>query len=391
MNTDVMIIGAGPAGLSFARSLADTGLKAVVVEKFSAGLLANPLIDGRDIALTHLSKGILERLGVWERIPEAEISLIRAAKVLDGDSPYALHFDHQKVSDDALGYLIPNYLIRKAVYEEVITLPDVDLITEVTADTVRTDAGMATVTLSDGQTITSKLLVAADSRFSQCRRAMGISASMLDFGRVVIVCRMEHEQGHNGVAHECFNYGETLAVLPLSGNSSSIVITLPTSRSEETLSMDPESFSARVQSNFGNRLGQMKLVGERYPYPLVAVYANKFVATRFALIGDAAVGMHPVTAHGFNLGLRGQDTLTMEIRAALARGRDIGSSSLLQRYQAKHRRVTRPLYVGTNALVRLYTDDRPLHKVIRKAVLRFGGALPPVKQAIVNQLTEIQN
>lgn len=391
MNTDVMIIGAGPAGLSFARSLADTGLKAVVVEKFSADLLANPPIDGRDIALTHLSKGILERLGVWERIPEEEISLIRAAKVLDGDSPYALHFDHQKVSDNALGYLIPNYLIRKAVYEEVITLPDVDLITEVTADTVRTDAGMATVTLSDGQTITSKLLVAADSRFSQCRRAMGISASMLDFGRVVIVCRMEHEQDHNGVAHECFNYGETLAVLPLSGNSSSIVITLPTSRSEETLSMDPESFSARVQSNFGNRLGQMKLVGERYPYPLVAVHANKFVATRFALIGDAAVGMHPVTAHGFNLGLRGQDTLTMEIRAALARGRDIGSSSLLQRYQAKHRRVTRPLYVGTNALVRLYTDDRPLHKVIRKAVLRFGGALPPVKRVIVNQLTEIQN
>lgn len=391
MNTDVIIIGAGPAGLSFARSLADTGLQAVVVEKFSAAVLANPPIDGRDIALTHLSKGIMERLGVWGRIPEQEISLIREAKVLDGDSPYALHFDHQEVSDDALGYLIPNYLIRKAVYEEVITLPDVDLITEVTADTVRTDKGMATVTLSDGQTITSKLLVAADSRFSQSRRAMGISASMLDFGRVVIVCRMEHERDHNGIAHECFHYGETLAVLPLSGNSSSIVITLPTSRAEETLSMDPECFSAHVQSNFGNRLGQMKLVGERYPYPLVAVHANKFVATRFALIGDAAVGMHPVTAHGFNLGLRGQDTLTKEIRAALARGRDIGSGSLLERYQVKHRRVTRPLYVGTNALVRLYTDDRPLHKIIRKAVLRFGGALPPVKRAIVNQLTEIQN
>ncbi len=391
MNTDIIIIGAGPAGLSFARSLAGTGLKAVVVEKFSAEVLANPPIDGRDIALTHLSKGIMERLGVWSRIPEEEISLIREAKVLNGDSPYALHFDHQKVSDDALGYLIPNYLIRKAVYEEVVTLPDVDLITEVTADTVRTDAGMATVTLSDGQTITSKLLVAADSRFSQSRRAMGISASMLDFGRVVIVCRMEHERDHNGIAHECFNYGETLAVLPLSGNCSSIVITLPTSHSDEILNMDPECFNARVQSNFGNRLGQMKLVGERYPYPLVAVHANKFVATRFALIGDAAVGMHPVTAHGFNLGLRGQDTLTTEIRTALARGRDIGSSSLLERYQVKHRRVTRPLYAGTNALVRLYTDDRPLHKVIRKAVLRFGGALPPVKRAIVNQLTEIQN
>jgi len=389
MNTDVIIIGAGPAGLSFARSLADTGLGVVMLEKLSEEVLADPPVDGRDIALTHLSRSILERLGVWARFPDDEVSLIREAKVLDGDSPYVLHFDHRKVCDDALGYLVSNHVIRRAVYEEVATLDNVELLTGVTATSVTTDPEQASVTLSDGRTLEAKLIVAADSRFSESRRKMGISASMLDFGRVVIVCQMEHERPHNGIAYECFRYGETLAVLPLVGNRSSIVITVPTTRSEEILNMEPERFNARVQGQFEHRLGDMRLTGERYPYPLVAVHADRFVATRFALVGDAAVGMHPVTAHGFNLGLRGQDTLTREITAVLQQGGDIGAAGPLERYQSRHRRITRPLYLGTNTIVRLYTNDRPLHKMMRKAALRFGNTFVPIKRAIVNQLTEI--
>ena len=153
------------------------------------------------------------------------------------------------------------------------------------------------------------------------------------------------------------------------------------------LALPPEEFTARVQAQFQNRLGQMHLVGERHAYPLVAVYAHRFAGARCALLGDAAVGMHPVTAHGYNLGLSGVESLTQALVAAQADGADLGAASVLQRYASAHHRHAWPLFQGTNAIVRLYTDDRPLPKLLRQAILAGSSRLPPLKAAIVSQLT----
>lgn len=391
MKYDVVIIGGGPAGLSFARALAETDLNVVIIEKLAKKILADPAFDGRDIALTHLSVKLLKELGAWSRIPSDCISPIKEARVMDGTSSYFLHFDHRKACHDALGYLVSNHLIRKALYEEVGTLSNVRLMTNIAVTSVSTDSEGASVLLSNGKTIEAALIVAADSRFSETRRLAGIPAAMRDFGQIVIVCRMEHEKPHRNIAYECFNYGRTLAVLPLTGNQSSIVITAPTYRSNEILAMSDKQFSDDISCAFKHRLGRMKLVGERFPYPLVAVYADKFVSSRFALIGDAAVGMHPVTAHGFNLGLRGQDTLAKEIKSALVRGVDFSSSTVLKNYQSKHRRVSHPLYLATNGIVRLYTNDILPARIMRKTILRLGNNIWPIKRAIMNQLTAIEN
>ena len=101
--------------------------------------------------------------------------------------------------------------------------------------------------------------------------------------------------------------------------------------------------------------------------------------------------MHPVTAHGFNLGIRGQDTLAKEIKSALARGVDFSSSTVLENYQSKHRRVTYPLYLATNGIVRLYTNEILPAKIMRKTILRLGNNIWPIKRAIMNQLTAIEN
>ena len=113
----------------------------------------------------------------------------------------------------------------------------------------------------------------------------------------------------------------------------------------------------------------------------------RFVAQRFALIGDAAVGMHPVTAHGFNLGLSGADILARQIRKALRHGRDIGADSVLASYQTRHMLDTRPLFHGTNSVVGLFTNDSFPATLLRKAVLHLSNHLPPVKWAIRNKLT----
>jgi len=382
MNYDIIIVGAGPAGLSFAQSLANTGLQIALIEKQSEQQLAAPEFDGRDIALTHLSVRILKELGIWERFEPDERPPIKEARVLDGTSPYCLNFDGKRDSIDALGFIVSNHVIRRALFDAVQTLDNVEILTDLSVTSVLANDSEASVVLSDGQTIQSRLVVAADSRFSETRRMMGIAASMHDFGRVCVVSRMQHEKPHDGIAFECFHYGRTLAVLPLTSHRSSIVVTAPMDQRASIMETDDTQFSSDIQERFDNRYGDMRLVSKRFAYPLVGVHAAKFCAKRFALIGDAAVGMHPVTAHGYNLGLSGQEILAKEIIDAAAQGRDIGATSLLQKYQNKHMRTTRPMFHGTNEIVKFFTDDRAPAKLARSIALRLANRIPPIKRVI---------
>lgn len=388
MKYDIIIIGAGPAGLSFARSLASSKLNILIVEKASLESLREPVFDGREIALTHLSVKLLQTLDAWRHIPDEFIAPIKHARVLNGKSDYTLNFDSSQASVEALGFLVPNYQIRKALFTTVESQENITLLTGVSVSDVRTGNQEASVSLSSGEQLTASLLVAADSRFSDTRRKIGIPADIHDFSRTAIVCRMQHEYSNHNTALECFHYGRTLAVLPMKGNMCSIVITVSSDMADQILGMGEAQFAGEVQMRLKNRLGNMKLIGERYPYPLVGVHANRFVARRFALIGDAAVGMHPVTAHGFNLGIRGAHCLADKINSALDKGRDFATSAVLEKYQANHMKVTRPLYLGTNSIVGLYTNESVPAKLLRNVTLRLANNFPPIKQLITNKLTD---
>ena len=385
---DVVIIGAGPAGLSFACSLAEKKIRVLIVERSSIDSISNPQPDGREIAITHQSRKILYELGVWSLIDGDEVSLLKEAKVYSGSSNSLLDFDAKKSSIEALGYLVPNYLIRKGLYERVLQANNVDIVSDISVEDINTNNTGAEVTLSDGKNVKSRLIVAADSRFSEIRRKMGIPSLMKDFSKVMIVTRMEHEKDHNHVALECFNYGHTLALLPLNGNVSSVVLTVSADNAKEILSLSETKFNEMATEGFKQKLGQMKQIGERYSYPLIGVYAQKFKAKRFALVGDAAVGMHPVTAHGFNLGLKGQDLLSFAVKRAFDHGLDIGSDEVLNDYERKHINFSRLMYFGTNGVVALFTNDTFVAKRIRKLVLKFANRFPPVKSLITSHLTE---
>ena len=388
MDYDVIIIGAGPAGLSFARSLAETRLRILLVEKSPLKTIENPAEDGREIALTHLSVKLMKELSTWNRVEPDSISPIKTAKVLNGNSSYSLDFTRPSESLEALGYLIPNHLIRKAFYDEVATFNNIEFITETSVIEVDTNDVLGSITLETGQMLTASLIVSSDSRFSETRRKMGISSSMQDFSRTAIVCRMEHELSHEQTAFECFHYGKTMALLPMTGNLSSVVITISNYKVDAVLKMTDEQFNSQVQQWFGNKLGKISLVGKRHSYPLIAVHADKFVSNRYAVVGDASVGMHPVTAHGFNLGLRGAHTLADEIKQALAKGKDIASPAVLKRYERKHMRVTKFLYHGTNHIVGLFTSETRPAKLIRNTALRIANNFPPIRHLITAKLTE---
>jgi len=365
-------------------------------------VLADPPPDGREIALTHPSVATLQRIGSWQRLAAHEIGLLRQAQVHDGPvgqrGAMQLHAGGSGV--DHLGWIVPNHALRRTAYEAAAQLPGVRLIAGARVTHVAVTPAHAELEYTGArqsgapaERLQAPLLIAADSRFSAMRRQLGIGASMHDFGRTVIVCRLRHELAHHEVAHECFGYEQTLAILPLPGDPvdgspmCSAVVTTGAAQAQELLALSPEEYAARVQAQFQHRLGAMQLAGERHAYPLVAVYAHRFAATRCALLGDAAVGMHPVTAHGYNLGLAGVHSLTQALTAAHARGADLGAASVLEPYARGHHRHAWPLYQGTNAIVRLYTDDRPLPKLLRQAVLAGSNRLPPLKGLIVSQLT----
>lgn len=389
-NVDVVIVGAGPSGLCFAQMLAESGLRIAVLEKQPEEAIANPAFDGREIAITHRSARLMRELGIWQHIDESAISPLRDARVLNGGALNAMLIDHRDTTQKELGYLISNFLIRKAAYTAVKATPSITLIPNATISHLTTDNDKARVTLNNGQIIEAKLVVAADNRFSETRRLMGISASMHDFGKTMMVCVMTHAVDHQHTAWEWFDYGQTLALLPMNGEKSSVVITMPPREIARLMAMPEEAFNVEVEQRFGRRLGAMRLVSTRHAYPLVSVYSKKFVAKRFALIGDAAVGMHPVTAHGFNFALRGADHLACAVKKVAQEGADIASTQLLGNYERFHQHATRPLFMATHAIAKIYSNDQLPARIVRSLSLRIGSRLPPFKRAMANMLTDVR-
>lgn len=387
VQTDVAIVGAGPTGLCLARALSGSGLTVRIFDTQPLAALREPAFDGREIALTHASRRNLEQLGLWQRIAAEEIATLRDAKVLNGASPFSLDITAHDGRSSALGWLVPNHLIRKAAFEAVAECPESEVQAGIRIARIERGSERVALQLEDGRQFAARLLVAADSRFSQTRRALGIGAKMHDFGRVMMVCRVQHEVPHRQVAWEWFGHGgQTLALLPLGGARASVVLTLPPEPMRQLEALDDVALARDFERRFDYRLGRMEVIGSRHVYPLVSVYADRFVGPRLALLGDAAVGMHPLTAHGFNLGLSGQARLAQTVREAAQAGRDIGSLALLQAYERGHRRATRPLYLATQTIASLYGDERLPARIARDAALRLAQYTTPFRRLVAAHL-----
>lgn len=419
---DTVIVGAGPAGLSLAQALKPLGLRVALVEQSSRASLANPAFDGREIALTQHSVGLMKQLDMWDRLPAEAVSPLRDARVMDGADPFAMTISHQDApasrtagGPSELGFLVGNHHIRKAAFDALSPLDgdalfappaqaDDSLIgtwlfagqavqaVHSTGTQVATE-GCAQVVLADGRVLTADLLVAADSRHSSTRRALGIAADMHDFGRSMLVCVMTHQVPHHHTAWEWFDYGQTLALLPMNPcpqtglYRSSVVLTLPSSEMQGVQALDDAAFNTELTRRFANRLGAMTLASTRHVYPLVAVYPRRLIGNRLACVGDAACGMHPVTAHGFNLGLKSVDALVAELSRGRRLGRSLSDATVLARYERVHWLASRPTYLATQLVTHLYTHETAPARLLRQAALRVGQRFAPFRRAVAASLT----
>jgi len=381
---DVLISGGGMVGLPLGLALAQGGLKTVIADAAPPAKMLDPGFDGRVSALAYASVRMLTALGVWERLaPDAQP--IREILVSDGQagkpaSPFSLHFDAQEVGAEALGYIAENRHIRAALYQAVVSCPNLELMAPAAVKSLTVEGAGAVARLDTGEEISATLAVAADGRESMLRSQMGIQIIGWSYPQTGIVATVEHERPHNGVAYEHFLPSGPFAILPMTGNRSSLVWTEAKAKAPALLALDEAGFNDELARRFGNHLGKTRSAGPRWSYPLSFHLAREFVRPRFALAGDCAHGIHPIAGQGLNLGLKDAAALAEVLLDAGRLGRDIGALDTLKRYERWRRFDSFALAASTDALNRLFSNDIAPLRHLRDLGLGIVDSIGPARR-----------
>ncbi|NVJ99760.1 MAG: UbiH/UbiF/VisC/COQ6 family ubiquinone biosynthesis hydroxylase [Alphaproteobacteria bacterium] len=378
LKTDITIVGGGLAGMTAAIGLAEHGFDVAVIDMAPQGDLTAAGYDGRASALAYASCQLFEALGIWDHMkPYAQPIL--EIRVSDGPSLLHLHFDHETLGEGPLGHMVENRHTRIALFERLKEVSGVTLLApEKVSNIERTKEGVIT-TLASGQVITSDLIIGADGRGSLVRQHAGIAVSQIDYHQHGIVCSVEHEHSHCGIAHERFLPSGPFAILPLCGNRSSLVWTEKSHLTDTIMKLPERAFEAEVKRRIGDFLGDVKVVGGRWAYPLTLQYAQDYVADRLALIGDAAHGIHPISGQGLNLGLKDVAALIEVLVDARRVGLDIGSTSTLENYGRWRTTDNASVYAITDVFNRLFSNDIGPIKLIRDVGMAAVDQVVPLK------------
>jgi 2-octaprenyl-6-methoxyphenol hydroxylase len=382
--TDVIVSGGGMVGLPLALALGQGGLKVVVVDALPPDRTVAQEFDGRVSALAYAAVRMMRALNIWPHL-ESYAQPIRGILVSDGAvgrtaSPFSLHFDAQEVGADSLGHIAENRFIRAALHAALAAEKNVTLVAPASVSSLTVSPAHVVARLSDGEEFQAALAVAADGRESRLRAQMGIGVIGWSYPQTGIVATVHHAQPHQGVAYEHFLPSGPFAILPMTGDRSSLVWTEAKDKAPAMLALDDDAFNAEVAARFGAHLGTTKVVGGRWSYPLNFHLARDFVRPRFALAGDCAHGIHPIAGQGLNLGLKDAAALAETVLDAARLGRDIGAADVLKRYERWRRFDSFTLAASTDALNRLFSNDIAPLRHLRDLGLGVVDAIGPARR-----------
>ncbi len=383
---DVLIAGGGQVGLALALALRRSapGMAVTLVDAAPPGAGR----AGRASTITAGGRKMLERLGVWPAIAAAaqpvNEMVITDSRTRDVARPVFLTFAMTAADGEVAAHVIPDGLVvdalRTAAGEAGVTLINEDAVGDFAA-------GPAAVTAETrkGRHLAARLLIAADGARSRLRDFAGITTVGWSYGQSGIVATVEHERDHGGRAEEHFLPGGPFAILPLKGRQASLVWTEPTDVAERLVRGDPLTFAVELERRFGHRLGAMKAIDTPQAFPLGLSIARAFVQPRFALVGDAAHRIHPIAGQGVNLGYRDVAALAETLVEAYRLGLDIGTLTVLTRYQSWRRFDTVEMGLATDALNRLFSNDNPALRILRDVGLGMVDRLPRLKAWFVEE------
>jgi len=396
-SVDVAIIGGGMVGASLAAALSGTGVSTLLVEGTAPGSTTQPSFDDRTTALGNASRRIFQQLGVWDRLaPEA--AAITTIHVSDAGRFGFARLVASEQGIDAFGYVIPNRVIGAALWEKLQGAKGVLLRVPARPEQVEIGADAVTFRVGD-ESVSARLVVAADGAHSVVRTVAGIEANVEDYEQIAVVANVAADRPQDGTAYERFTQSGPLAVLPLRDGSYGVVWTCTPARAAEVLSFDNNTYLRELQERFGWRAGRFVRAGVRASYPLKLTRATTTVGARTVLIGNAAQALHPVAGQGFNLGLRDAAMLAEVVVGAFAHAApsarsgagasavagasvDVGAPELLSRFAAWREADRRGVVGFTDGLVKMFASTRPGVGMVRNLGLLLFDLSPPAKSAL---------
>ena len=393
---DVLIAGAGIAGATLALSLARAGLKPVLIDPVPFESQLAPNFDGRASAIAYAAYRQWRALGLADafdplaqRIEQILVTDGRTPGAASGgQTPFFLRFDSAEIADrsegEPLGYLLENRHIRAGL-AAAIQAAGIEVLAPARVSGATFGVRSAELTLADGRKLTAPLVVGAEGRNSIVRTEAGIGAIGWDYPQSGVVATVRLERPHEGIAHEYFLPGGPFAILPLTGDRASLVWTESRARAEALKAARPQMFQAHLERRFGDFLGEVSVEGPIFTYPLSLQLAERFVAPRVALLGDAAHGVHPIAGQGLNLGLKAAAALAEVLVDAVRLGEDPGSEVVLERYAAWRRFDTVTLSAGMDAFVRLFSNDHPLLRLARGAGMATVNRIAPARRFFMHE------
>jgi len=389
MNEDLIIVGGGLNGPALALAAAQAGCRVTIIDSLPVDTRKRRDFDGRSYALAHGSMRLLRAISVWGAVaknaqPMLEIK-VTDGRAGEGPSPWMMHFDHAEIEEGPMGYMVEDRHLRRAFLDAMAAEPQVTHLAGETVVAQEVDAHQVHVTLASGKTASGRLLIGADGRRSGTAERAGIKRTGWGYGQTAVVCAVKHEKPHGGIAHQFFMPGGPLAILPLTKDRSSIVWSEADARATELMAMDDADFLTALRPAFGSFLGEISLTGARFSYPLGLTLANSFMADRLALVGDAAHGVHPIAGQGLNAGLRDVAALVDVLETARNRGEDIGSETVLARYQRWRRFDTATLALATDTFNRLFSNDNPILRTARDIGMGLINAAPGLRRSFIRE------
>ncbi|MEM7641014.1 MAG: UbiH/UbiF/VisC/COQ6 family ubiquinone biosynthesis hydroxylase [Pseudomonadota bacterium] len=390
MDFDAIIVGGGLSGPLCALALADAGLTSVVVDARPRAEFDAAGFDGRSYSLALGSIRVLRALGLWEGLEAQPISGIRASdgRPGEGASPLHLAFDAAEIGEPYMGQMVEDRHLRARLLAACDASDRIEMRFDVSVTGQVEEGTSVTVETSAGP-LAGRLLLGCDGRGSGVAERAGIVRTFKDYGQTSLVCAVEHERSHHGVAHQFFMPAGPLAILPLRGNRSSIVWTEATEAAATLNALPDAAYLEVLRPRFGSFLGDLTLVGDRWTYPLTLTLAASYVAERLALVGDAAHGIHPIAGQGLNLGVKDVAALADVLGAARRRGEDIGRLDVLERYQRWRRFDSAAMGMFTDAVNRLFSNDDPLLRLGRDLGMGAISALPSVRRRFIREAAGI--
>jgi 2-octaprenyl-6-methoxyphenol hydroxylase len=388
---DIVIAGAGYVGMSCAVAIKSAAphMSIKVVDAAPAGIWEK---DKRSSAIAAAGVRMLRQLGVWDEIePEAQVMremIVTDSRTNDPVRPVFLTFEGKPDDQEPFAYMVPNVAMNRALRLKAKAL-GVSVTDGLAAAAIANQPVAIDVTMANGTTVSTRLLVAADGVRSKLRDMAGIKTVHFDYGQSGIVVEVSHERPHDGRAEEHFLPAGPFAILPLKGNRSSLVWTERTADADRLVASDSLLFETELERRFGHKLGEIKVEGKPKAFPLGLTLAREFVKPRLALIGDAAHGIHPISGQGLNLGFRDVAALAETIVDAARLGIDIGQLDVLERYQQWRRFDTVRTGVTTDVLNRLFSNDIAPIRLLRDVGLGLVDRMPRLKDFFITQASGI--